>query len=102
MSVTCFKVIKGSDLSFAGNFQEKVSQLYQRVEQCDSDLLELKQSLETAQEEVVFYKRTIEEQTAGRQRLEEQMREMEENSKAEMDRCRVAVCVLLQFFCHHI
>lgn len=98
MTVTCFKIIKGIDLSSAGNFQEKVSQLYQRVEQCDSDLLELKQSLETAQEEVVFYKRTVEEQMADRQRLEEQIREMEENSKAEMDRCRVAVCVLLQFF----
>ena len=72
-------------------YQEKIRQVYLRVEQCDSDLVELKQTLQAAQEEVTFYKKTADDQTTDLQTLETQYSQLEEESRTELDRCKASV-----------
>ena len=75
-------------------YQEKIRQVYLRVEQCDSDLVELKQTLQAAQEEVTFYKKTADDQTTDLQTLETQYSQLEEQSRTELDRCKASVSCL--------
>jgi len=73
------------------HYQEKIRQVYLHVEQCDSDLVELKQTLQAAQEEVTFYKKTADDQTTDLQTLETQYSQLEEESRTELDRCKASV-----------